>query len=247
MGVYQTLTAKSTLDVVDAACAIEIIHCGTIILDDLPCVDNNVDLRRGSPPCHIIHGEAVTIYASHLLYGLAERLCCDDAIRLQVDQKVMWQHLATLRERLVEAQVLEINLNRGTVLPVDSTLNEFYELKSSPFVSAVWIAATLARVEEEYREALTRFGRYLGMAYQLADDLLDAEGEPSLMGKPAGKDQGKINCVTLMGTNHSRVLMRRFLALAEKTLESTTTDTGVLRSLMYGLVKPILQSQLATD
>lgn len=242
MSTYEALTTKSGFEVIDAACAIEIAHCGTIILDDLPFIDNNTALRRGMPPCHVVHGEAVTVYASHLFYGLAERLCSENAIRLQADGKAIREQLAELRERLVEAQVLEINLNTHRVAANISSLTQFYELKSSLFVSAVWLAATLGKVPKDWRESLMKYAKYLGMAYQLADDILDAEGEPSKMGKPVGKDQDKVNYVTLAGVDQSRFLIREMLTAAEKMLEAAPGNTANLRSLMYSLVKPALIS-----
>lgn len=237
---YEGLTAKSGLDVIDAACAIELIHCCTIILDDLPCIDDNAILRRGRPSCHTIYGEAITIYASHLLYALAERLSYENATRLQVDGKSVWYHLAELRQRLVEVQLLEINLNQKAILPSDDALMKFYELKSSPFVSAAWLAATLGNVEETERENLIEYAGYLGMAYQLADDILDVQGEPSMMGKPAGKDRDKVNYITQTGINHSKQLMRQFLTGGERMLNVISGDTTALHELMRQIIGPVL-------
>lgn len=65
---YEEVGDRDGLEVIDAACAVELIHCCAIILDDLPFVDNNTSLRRGKQPCHLVYGQAETVYASHLLF-----------------------------------------------------------------------------------------------------------------------------------------------------------------------------------
>ncbi|MGI9106463.1 MAG: polyprenyl synthetase family protein [Pyrinomonadaceae bacterium] len=240
---YEATTGRDGADVLDAACAIELIHCCTIILDDLPCVDDNSALRRGRPSCHLVYGEAVTIYASHLLYALAERLACENATKLGVDEKIVWHHLQALRERLVEVQELEINLNEGTIAPTDTMLAKFYELKSSPFISAVWLAAGLGKAEKEDRENLAKFAEHLGIAYQLADDILDAEGSALEMGKPIGKDRDKVNYVTRNSVDYARGVMRRHLTEAEKVLERMPGHSGVLRSLACRLTAPAFKGE----
>lgn len=240
LSAYEACAAKDGAEAVDAACAIELIHCCTIILDDLPCIDDNAGLRRGRTPCHIVYGEAVTIYASHLLYALAERLACENAARLRVDEMVIWRHLGQLRERLVGVQELELNLSQREYPPTDAVLDRFYELKSAPFISAAWLAATLGKVKEQERINLCKFAELLGKAYQLADDILDAEGEPAKMGKPAGKDRGKINYVTRDGIFRAKELMLMHLASADRMLAAIAGDTDSLRSLLYQIVTPLL-------
>jgi geranylgeranyl diphosphate synthase, type II len=233
------LVGKDATNVLDAACAIEMAHCCTLMLDDLPSVDNSA-FRRGRPSCHMVYGEAVTIYASHLLYALAERISYENAIRLKVDGELVWLQLDELRERLVETQEIEINLSQGNILPDDDILTRFYELKSSPFVTAAWLAATLGNVEALTRERLTKYAMYLGIAYQLADDIADVKGEISEMGKPVGMDQDKINFVTHYGLNQSKEMARMFMNKGEKLLDLIPGDTTTLCSLMYRIVGPVI-------
>lgn len=241
---YEATTPSGGSAVLHAACAIELIHCCTIIIDDLPCVDDNTDLRRGMPPCHAVYGDAVTIYASHLLYAEAERLAGENAARLKADEKSFRNHLATLRERLVAVQELELNLSRGVLAPTDAALLKFYELKSSPFTSAVWMACTLAGLRGHVFESLLAYAKNLGMAYQLTDDILDAEGEPSIMGKPVGKDRAKINYVTQRGVTYAKELARHFQCEAEKALSMVPGDVEMLRALLLNLIKPVLKPMI---
>jgi geranylgeranyl pyrophosphate synthase len=231
------LTGKDVSDVLDAACAVEVIHACTLMLDDLPSVDNS-PLRRGVPSCHSVYGEAVTVYASHLLYALAERLCCDNALSLGVGEKSLRAHLAELRERLIEAQVIEINLARGAVPADESALGDFYKFKGSPFVSAAWLAAILGDADDPTRARLTEYASHLGVAYQLADDIADVEGDASRIGKPVGMDRGKINLVTLLGVERSRELARASLSKAGASLDLMAGDTSVLRNLARRIVGP---------
>src|SRR5260221_8547715 len=113
---YEMSTNRDGSDVVDAACAIELVHCCTLIVDDLPCVDNAA-VRRSQPTCHNIYGEAVTIYASHLLYSIAERLSYENAISLGVSGQEAWYHLIDLRKRLIESQESEINFCNRQISP----------------------------------------------------------------------------------------------------------------------------------
>jgi geranylgeranyl pyrophosphate synthase len=158
ISVYEAMTGRDGLEVVDAACAIEIIHCCTIILDDLPCVDNAA-LRRGRPSCHIIHGEAITIYASHLLYALAEHLATRNAKHVNLKENFIRHHFYKLRRRLVEGQILELNLYRGSVLVDDAALLRLYSLKASPFTSATWLGAALGGGERETAKHLHEYGK----------------------------------------------------------------------------------------
>src|SRR6266849_4044173 len=149
---YELGTGRKGLDVLDAACAVELVHSCTIIVDDLPCVDS-AGFRRGRPTCHKIYGEAATLYASHLLYAKAERLAYETAKRLGIDGEAVWYYLAETRERLVDAQVQEINLNQGAVKATLDSLERLYELKSYPFILAGWLGSVLGNLELERRQA----------------------------------------------------------------------------------------------
>jgi geranylgeranyl diphosphate synthase type II len=136
----------------------------------------------------------------------------------------------------VAAQVLEINLNRGAVAVSDTTLTKLYELKSGPFVLAAWLASALANIELRNQERLSRFAMYLGMAYQLTDDVSDAEGKAAEMGKLVGMDRGKINWVTHFGVGQSKALVQELLFKAEKILDKLPYNMLILRDLMWRVV-----------
>jgi geranylgeranyl pyrophosphate synthase len=234
--IYETISRRDYSEVLDSACAVELIHCCTIILDDLPFVDN-ASLRRGAPSCHVKYGEATTVYASHLLFALAERLCYGNATRITADEGLIRDHLYQLRERLIESQDLETNLNSHAIKAEEATLTKLYKLKSSPFLSSAWLAAVLANSEATERETLSRYGMYLGMAYQVNDDITDISGEPSEIGKPIGMDRGKVNFVTLLGLDVAKKMVQQLLSKANNMLDLLDYDTSALRELSSLIVK----------
>lgn len=243
---YELSTGRAPSEVLPSACAIELVHCCTLMLDDLPFVDNAV-LRRGGPACHVVFGEAATVYASHLLFSLAERIARENATTLGVSEEPVWDHLIKLREQLVAAQEIEINLTRGNLLPDEDIFARFYKMKCSPFISATWLAATLGGIELTTREALTQYAMYLGMAYQLADDIADVEGEPSEMGKSTGMDENKVNLVSAFGVNQAKERALLFVSKAKESLDSLPFETKILASLMNRIVGPGLGAPARTE
>ena len=234
-------TGRDASDVIEAACSIELIHCCTIILDDLPCVDN-APIRRGRPTCHCVFGDATTIYASHLLFGLAERIACNNASELGILPNSIRDHFYSLRQRLIDGQQIEVNLSKGILRPSDNILTRLYQLKSSPFISATWLGLALSRVTIPERRHIMRYARYLGMIYQLVDDMLDVIANPSEIGKLVGVDTDKLNLVTHAGVENAYNIIRCLLRRAESTLTSVPGDTVPLRTLMRNVINPILNN-----
>jgi geranylgeranyl pyrophosphate synthase len=229
---------RNVEDVIESACAIELVHCCTLIIDDLPCVDN-ASIRRGKECCHRIYGEAVTIYASHLLFALAERLACENACHLGVSPDPIRDHFYSLRQRLINSQQLELNLTKGVLQPSETTLTRFYDLKSSPFFSAGWLAVMLAGVARSVRHRLLRYVRYMGIAYQLVDDILDVKGSPHQIGKSIGMDRGKVNIVSALGLERSFKILQQLYARAASTIAFIPGDIAPLHALMHKIVSSV--------
>lgn len=238
---YEQFSGKDGSEVIDAACAVELAHCCTIILDDLPFIDNNTSLRRAQLPCHVVHGEAETVYASHLLYALNERLASENALRLHIDEKPVRNEIARLREHLIEAQVLETNLKNGISEVTETSVKHLYKLKSSLFLAAASIAAMLARVQSGQRERLAQFAECLGTAYQVMDDVLDVQGVSSKMGKPTHMDGDKVNLVSQIGVRRSIQFLENQTLQAKETLDSFQGDSFLLRELLDRVV-PVTHS-----
>jgi len=228
---YEMSSGRDGAEIIDAACAVELIHTCTIIVDDLPCVDN-ASFRRGRLTCHRVYGEAVTVYSSHLLYAKAERLACENATKLGIDGLYIWNYLEQAREALVEAQVQELNLNSGNITANAQSLDKLYELKSYPFIIAGWLASVFARLDEQKQLALVLYSKYLGIAYQIIDDIQDTQGDPARMGKAVEMDRGRVNLARSAGVVEARSAAMNYIIRAKRCLNVFSEDISLLKKLV---------------
>lgn len=182
------------------ACAIEFIHTHTIILDDLPCMDNAY-LRRGKEVCHIKYGEAVAILASIHLLNLAFKLTS-----LRSIQKLLAHSL----RRMISGQALD--LGYGVTSMTQRQVLKTYALKSGAlYACAVQAGAILAGIKARKDLApLRRYGMHLGVAYQVVDDIYDCEGNTEHLGKNIRMDIGKSTYVSVFGSNTAKVVVRSY-------------------------------------
>jgi geranylgeranyl diphosphate synthase type II len=190
-----------------AACALELIHTYSLIHDDLPALDND-DLRRGRPTCHKVFGDAMAILAGDALLTLAfevlSKLECIDAER----------RIALVRELAVASGTAggmiggQVNDLEGEGKhPTADLLEWIHHAKTGALLRAsVRIGAIYAGADPEQLEALTRYGRHVGLAFQIVDDVLDVEQSSEALGKTAGKDaqQKKITFPSVYGLERSR-------------------------------------------
>lgn len=187
------------------AAAIEMIHCFSLIHDDLPAMDNS-DTRRGKPAVHKQFDEATGILAGDALVGHAfETLASSET---HDDPRI--------RIALVEALAKAVGahgLCAGQVLDLQSeqeeydigTITRLQRLKTGELISAAaQMGGILGRASPPQRHALASYGYDIGLAFQIADDLLDYTGNPQTMGKPVLKDGKKTNFVTIMGLERAQ-------------------------------------------
>ena len=184
------------------ACALEMIHCYSLVHDDLPAMDDD-DLRRGRPTVHIAFDEATAILAGDSLLTLAFEVLADP--RTEAD--------ASLRAALVLAfargagpsgmaggQALDLAAEAATTPLGTDAVRHLQALKTGALLAcAVDAGALIGRADAAQKTALTVYGRALGAAFQIADDILDATGDTAKLGKKAGKDAGR-NKATLVAT-----------------------------------------------
>jgi len=205
---------------VEAAAAIECVHCYSLVHDDLPAMDND-DLRRGRPTVHkafdewtaILTGDALLTLAFEVLAGLAAPGGPATNVAL----------IASLARAagpagMVGGQCLDLEADKlGLPLQPDAAhVERLQGLKTGAIIrSACEFGAILGRAGEGERRALETYGRRLGAAFQIADDLLDVEGDAAVMGKAARKDAAK---ATLHGATDIETAKGRLTALAAEAI-----------------------------
>lgn len=172
----------------DGACAVEMVHCFSLIHDDLPAIDND-DLRRGRPTCHVQFGEAVAILAGDALFALAYATLGElDAEPMRVVGCLKSLSAAVGSKGLVGGETLDI-LSEGK--PVDeNTLVSIHRQKTGALIAcACRIGAILGGGTPTEVDALEAYGMEVGLAFQIADDMLNETATPEQLGKAAGSDR----------------------------------------------------------
>jgi len=214
----------SAKQVMHAACALEMIHTYSLVHDDLPAMDDD-DFRRGRPTNHKTYGEATAILAGDALLTEAFRLLADaDANRLIAPEKVL--RVVELVARYAGSQ----GMVGGQIVDMESegkeidfpTLEYIHTHKTGGLILAsVQAGALLGGGDEEQIAALTRFGGAAGLAFQIADDILDVVGDQAELGKDVGSDQarGKATYPALLGLAEAR---QRANELCDIAVESLT-------------------------
>jgi geranylgeranyl diphosphate synthase type II len=226
----------SETDVLPAACAFELIHCSSLILDDLPCMDN-AELRRDRPTCHRAFGEAVTVMASIALLSLAQRLVLENCRTLSVapwaTQRLLNDVLSlTASEGMIAGQFADLD-NNG--LPLDGTgLAAAHHSKTGLLcIAADKAGGLLAGASDRQIDRLERYAMQLGLAYQIQDDLQDAPGEP---GASADSDAGKTTFVSFYGPSGAQARLRSVTESAFDALTPFGPRAGKLRELASRMV-----------
>ena len=187
-----------------AACAFEMIHTYSLVHDDLPAMDND-DFRRGRPTCHKAFDEAIAILAGDALLTHAFELLATGLPASCVAMLIAEIASATGTAGMIGGQVADITSER---LPPDAGLVEFiHRRKTAALIrQAVRTGAVIAAAPADRVAAVTEYGGKIGLAFQIADDILDVEGTTEQLGKTAGKDaaQGKQTWPAVFGLEASR-------------------------------------------
>ncbi len=200
-----------------AACAVEMVHTYSLVHDDLPAMDDD-DLRRGRPTCHKIYGEANAILVGDALLTLAFETLAQ-GVR---PAEAAVQCVAALAEaagatQLVGGQADDLaRTSEGPngAPPAIATLESIHQRKTGAmFAVSLRLGAIVARANSEQRDKLEEYGRKLGLAFQIADDLLDVRGSEAAAGKRVGKDspRGKLTFPSLLGEEESRRRAERLI------------------------------------
>lgn len=224
-----------TEDLKPAACAIEMIHTYSLIHDDLPAMDND-DLRRGRPTCHKAFGEATAILAGDALLTLAFRVLALDSPARNPERQIRVIHefaaAAGSIYGMIGGQMADIE-NEGK--QVDSeTLEYIHRSKTGALiVASVAVGGIIAGASDEMIERLRAYGKRIGLAFQIADDILDVTSTSEQLGKTPGKDQAanKATYPAIHGLAASEARARELVDEAVELASGLGVDSHVLEEL----------------
>ena len=207
---------------IPVACALELIHSYSLIHDDLPSMDND-DFRRGKPTCHKVFGENIAILAGDALLTEAFVLLSRaEKVRLSAERR-----LAVIQEiaqaagicGMVGGQALDVL--SGKSASDENTLYEIHRRKTGALiVAAVKSGAIIFNAGKDKIQALAEYGINVGLAFQIADDILNVEGDRELMGKETGSDaaRNKLTYPSLLGLDVAKEKLAKYIEAAEASL-----------------------------
>ena len=227
--------------VVRAACAVELIHAYSLVHDDMPCMDDDV-LRRGKPTVHVKFGQAGALLAGDALQTLAfELLTPEDGSVAPALQGRLCGLLARASGCAGMAGGQAIDLDHvGKALSEDA-LRHMHRCKTGALLEcSVRMGAVCGGADVHAQAQLAEFGRALGLAFQVVDDVLDVSADSATLGKTAGKDaqNDKPTFVSLMGLAQSRQYAQQLCEQAEQALAQTgLADTRALSALARRVVQ----------
>jgi len=225
---------------VRAGTAIEAIHVYSLIHDDLPCMDDDA-LRHGKPTVHMAYDEATAVLAGDSLHAFAFEVLSSPAI--SPDPFVRIELVRTLggasgAQGMAGGQMMDLVAEKSEFdLP---TITRLQQLKTSALLAgAVEMGAILGHVPPEGRTHLHGYARDIGLAFQIADDLIDHEGDAKVAGKAVGKDEaaGKQTFLTLLGPERAREQARLLVDQAIEHLAPHGAEADLLKALARYIIE----------
>ena len=215
------------------ACALELIHTYSLIHDDLPAMDND-DFRRGKPTNHKVFGEAKAILAGDALLTEAFVLLS----RVEKERLPVQRRLSVIQEiaqaagisGMVGGQALDVLSEKS--VPDENSLGDIHRRKTGALiVAAVKTGAILFNAPKDKVQALSQYGTNIGMAFQIADDILNVEGDRKLMGKETGSDavHGKLTYPSLLGLDAAKERLKKYVDAAIESISNFDERARPLR------------------
>jgi len=221
-----------------AGCALECLHCYSLVHDDLPSMDND-DLRRGRPTVHKAFDEATAILVGDALLTLAFDILARDEVHADAGVRVeLVRELARSAGigGMVGGQLLDLaaegRFDKKRALS-ESEIVTLQAMKTGALLRfACRAGGILGKADASSRAAIDRYGAIVGQAFQIADDLLDVESDTATLGKAAGKDAaaGKGTLVTALGIDGARAKLDALVTEAETVLEPFGVKADILRA-----------------
>jgi geranylgeranyl diphosphate synthase, type II len=228
-------------EAIPLACAVECIHTYSLIHDDLPCMDND-DLRRGVPTSHKMFGEAIAVLAGDALLTFAFELTAQVPgwPRYSLRDIIKELAVASGSRNLIAGQVVDLESEGKRVsLPL---LRFIHESKTAALLCAtIRLGAMSANATSAQLESLSSFGRALGLAFQVIDDILDVTQTSETLGKSAGKDLAaeKATYPSVVGLEQSRKVAKRLTQEAHRSLK----PFGQKAEILHGLADHLLNRE----
>lgn len=221
-------------DALNFACAMEMVHTFSLIHDDLPAIDND-DLRRGKPTNHKVFGECTAVLAGDALLDFAYKVISEDlSYGENLENKVKaFKIFSDSVFDMIKGEFVDTDLE-GKDISFDELLY-MHDNKTGALIRAsILIGATLSGASSETKEILERYAQYIGLTFQIKDDILSELGDEKILGKPIGHDKirGKRTFVTVLGLDEAKNKLEEFTTLAISALdELKDIDTTVLKEL----------------
>jgi geranylgeranyl diphosphate synthase type II len=219
--------------------ALEMLHTYSLIHDDLPALDND-DLRRGRPTCHKAFGEATAILAGDALqtyaYEVLSRLHCSSEARVRIIEETA--HATGTIDGMIGGQVMDLQAQHTKADA--ATLEYIHRSKTAALIAACVVTGGLyAGAAEAEVEKLREFGRSIGLAFQIVDDILDVTQSSEQLGKTAGKDTAteKTTYPALFGIKDSAMKADELADSACKMLDAFGDRSETLKALARYLVR----------
>lgn len=219
---------------VDAAAAVEMIHASSLILDDLPSMDDAL-LRRGAPTLHREFGEDLAILASVALLNHAYGLVSKNHAAMNPRQWPMPQVIKRVVDAVgwdgtIAGEAVDLH-SEGSTLDFD-TLEFIHSRKTGAlFVAAAAVGAMLANISPAALGRIEVFAKNLGLAFQITDDVLDVVGTPEVLGKDVGKDEQRLTFVKLAGVEGARKLSEELVDTSLSSIANLGPAAKPLRDL----------------
>lgn len=228
-------------DAIPTACAIEMLHAQTLIHDDLPCMDNDM-YRRGQLTNHMVFGEANAVLAGDALLTFAPQIILKNSKHLDCEKliKIMEEYFhAAGAYGVIAGQVVDIESEKFEITEEDNQLPEILDYihthkTADLFKLALRTGAIIADATEKEMADITEFGQKLGVAFQIADDILDVTSTFEEMGKTLGKDEaaGKLTYVNLYGLEKSKADLHKLIDECFEILKKNNLKSEIFEQIL---------------
>jgi len=225
-------------DVLDAACALEMVHAASLFLDDMPCMDD-AKLRRNQPTVHLAFGEDVAMLAAVALLACAWRITATASAippLVRTDMVTVLSDAVGL-DGLVSGQYLDLHAT-GPARTTPQIAQTNQQKTGALFTAAFELAGLAAGANPQTRAMMREAAEALGQAFQLADDLADGEMEASALGKDCQQDAGKATLVALVGPSSTRRILAGHVRRAEALFAQAMPSDQALALLTRALFAP---------